>query len=105
MEIKKMKNKDNEKRLNQFLQLVCAFVEYQYQNGVIYDKKVSEKRESLEKWLVKVCPNYDELEFDELLTDLLEEKFDTFFQILADLECLNIDFDKLPLIKQIDFKS
>lgn len=100
-----MNNKDSEKRFNQYLQLICAFEEYQNNKGVFYEKKVSEKRDLLEKWLVKKCLKHDDFKLDELLSDLIDAKFDSVLQILADMGAISIDFDKLPAISQLGFKK
>jgi len=99
-ENKKM-NKQTQNRYKNLCSLTTNFREHQLKKGINYDQRSNEAEHKLTTWIKEICPSVDKFELEELIGEIRVEQEHSIITLLANLEAINIDNDKLPKMKVI----
>lgn len=94
---------NKQSKINFYNSIISGYADIKLKQGQDLETKVEKATDNLIKYVEKHCPSIDQWELDDLVNTLKAEKEAFVISILADLECLKVDFDKLPPIEQIDF--
>lgn len=92
-------NEQAQNRFKIYLSIVMNYRDHLFRKGVNYGKAEDEAEKKLTAWIKEKCPGASEFDIEELICDCVMAKEDEIMRLLADLEAIKVDFNKLPKMK------
>jgi len=94
-------NKQAQARFKNYYALIINFREHQIKKGINYGEPEEKAEKKLTSWIKGRCQCFrsDEIQIEELISDIVTAKEDEIIALFADLEAVKIDSERLPRMK------